>query len=281
MKVFSEAKMLNSYLFSLKKDKNTSFGFVPTMGALHQGHISLIQSCTAKSDISVASIYVNPTQFNNQEDFDKYPNTIGKDLEMLEKAGCDIVFVPKFDQVYGNEAVHRVYDLDGLDIVLEGANRPGHFQGVCNVVHHLLDIVKPDFLFLGQKDFQQTVVLKKLLNIINSPVEIIVCPIVREENGLAMSSRNVRLSEKGRNKAAFISETLQRIKKSRNLPLSTVLQKERAFLNTEPNAHLDYLEMVDGRTLKPITDWEDCDYKVVLVVVIYEGVRLLDNEVLD
>lgn len=280
MKVFSEAKMLNSYLFSLKKDKNISFGYVPTMGALHQGHISLIQSCIARSDISIASIYVNPTQFNNQEDFDKYPNTISQDLEMLEKAGCDIVFVPKFDQVYGNEAIHRVYDLDGLDLVLEGANRPGHFQGVCNVVHRLLDIVQPDFLFLGQKDFQQTVVLKKLLNIINSPVEVVVCPIVREENGLAMSSRNVRLSEKGRNKAAFISKTLQRIKNSRNLPLSSVLEKERAFLNTEPSAYLDYLEMVDGRTLKSISDWDESDFMVVLVVVIYEGVRLLDNEVL-
>jgi pantoate--beta-alanine ligase len=280
MKVFSEAKMLNSYLFSLKKDKNISVGYVPTMGALHQGHISLIQSCIAKSDISIASIYVNPTQFNNQEDFDKYPNTISQDLEMLEKAGCDIVFVPKFDQVYGNEAIHRVYDLDGLDLVLEGANRPGHFQGVCNVVHRLLDIVQPDFLFLGQKDFQQTVVLKKLLNIINSPVEVVVCPIVREENGLAMSSRNVRLSEKGRNKAAFISKTLQRIKNSRNLPLSSVLEKERAFLNTEPSAYLDYLEMVDGRTLKSISDWDESDFMVVLIVVIYEGVRLLDNEVL-
>jgi pantoate--beta-alanine ligase len=165
-------------------------------------------------------------------------------------------------------------------LVLEGANRPGHFQGVCNVVHRLLDIVQPDYLFLGQKDFQQTVVLKKLLRIINSNVEIVVCPIIREENGLAMSSRNVRLTENGRNKAAFISETLQRVKNSKSVPLSVVLEKERAFLNTQPNAYLDYLEVVDGRTLKPIDDWEESDFKVVLVVVIYEGVRLLDNEVL-
>src|SRR5262245_46576859 len=204
MILFKKAGDLSNWLETQRKN-NLQIGFVPTMGALHPGHLSLIGSSKEENEITLSSIFVNPTQFNDPKDFEKYPVTPEKDIYLLESIGCDILFVPDILEIYphGTTAVNH-YDLGYLDTVLEGKYRPGHFQVVCQVVHRLLDIVKPDSLYLGQKDYQQCMVIKRLAELTNSQVKIIICPTLREEDGLAMSSRNLRLSPEYRKKAAKI-----------------------------------------------------------------------------
>jgi pantoate--beta-alanine ligase len=282
MKVFKESKTIKSYLQNLQKDPENIFGFVPTMGALHQGHLSLIEASIRDNTQTVCSIFVNPEQFNNKKDLEAYPTNVSKDLEILGKAQCDIVFIPNYEEIYGTNYHRSNYALDGLDLILEGAGRPGHFQGVCAVVHRLLEIISPQRLYLGQKDFQQTVVLQKLVDTLNLNTEIKTIPIFREANGLAMSSRNVRLSADARQRASFIYDCLQNIYHNvSKIGLKTLLRQEVEKINAISNAKVQYLEVADCKTLKTLNQWDESQNRVALIVVEYEGIRLLDNILLD
>src|ERR1051325_5265869 len=213
MILFKKADQLYNYLES-QHQNGKKIGFVPTMGALHQGHISLIESSKKENDLTVCSIFVNPTQFNDPKDYEKYPITIEKDIYQLETNGCDIIFIPSLKEIYPDDYKKVHYDLGYLETVLEGKFRPGHFQGVCMVVHRLLEIVTCNNLYLGQKDYQQCMVIKRLIELIGKKekITVVVCPTLREVDGLAMSSRNTRLNEEERKKATAIFQTLSFMK---------------------------------------------------------------------
>ena len=212
MIIFKLASQLQQYIQE-QKAKGLTIGFVPTMGALHQGHISLINQSKSICNITVCSIFVNPTQFNNAKDFEKYPITIEQDIYMLEMAKCDVLFLPSVDEIYPkNSNKNKQYNLGFIETVFEGAYRPGHFNGVCMVVERLLNIITPNKLFLGQKDYQQCIVLKKLVVIMNVDMDVIICPTSREKSGLAMSSRNRRLSDEAKDKATIIYKSFNEIK---------------------------------------------------------------------
>ena len=211
MFIFKSADLLHAELERRKKSGH-SIGFVPTMGALHLGHQSLLERAKAENDTTVCSIFVNPKQFDDKMDLDNYPNPILKDIEMLNLVGVDILFHPTVDQVYLPGVTHEDMDLAGMDIIHEGAQRPGHFQGVAKVVKRFFDIIEPSKAYFGQKDFQQTVVVDHLIKQFNLNVELVVCPIVREGHGLAMSSRNERLEASKREKASFIYKSLLKFK---------------------------------------------------------------------
>jgi pantoate--beta-alanine ligase len=216
MILFKKTEDLHKWLESQQK-KNKPIGFVPTMGALHAGHISLIDASIEMGNITICSIFVNPTQFNDPKDFKKYPVTLEKDIYLLEKAGCNVLFLPEEKEIYPNGITRNMhYDLGYLETILEGKYRPGHFQGVCMVVYRLLNIVQPDHLYLGQKDYQQCMVITKLIELMKQEkkININICPTQREENGLAMSSRNMRLNEQGQNKSAAIYRNLVMIKEN-------------------------------------------------------------------
>ena len=208
MIIFKKRIDISNYIVNYKKTSG-KIGFIPTMGALHKGHISLIEASKKTDTLTICSIFVNPTQFNNTADFEKYPVTIEKDIDLLEKAGCNVLFLPSVEEIYpADSSTTLPYELGFIETVLDGKSRPGHFQGVCNVVQRLLDIVQPNTIYLGQKDYQQCMVIKKLTELIQSPTQIIVCPTLRESDGLAMSSRNMRLTTVERIKAIRISEVL-------------------------------------------------------------------------
>jgi pantoate--beta-alanine ligase len=256
-------------------------GFVPTMGALHDGHISLINACNAACDLSICSIFVNPTQFGESNDLISYPKPIEKDIELLIENNCDILFLPTVEEVYPATYVQQHFDLDGIDLVFEGKSRVGHFQGVCNVIYRFFDQIKPHKAYFGQKDFQQTVVVKKLVDITPLTTEICVVPIKREPGGLAMSSRNVRLSDNGRKKAAFINESLMRIKNSfKEVGIPKSVDVAKAYIEEFEHAELDYLIIVGVDTLKE-TEQHQNQKIIALIALDYEGVRLLDNRILN
>ena len=282
MHIFKSAEKLSSYLNTLRsQNKNVTIGFVPTMGALHLGHTSLIEECVKNNDISVCSIFVNPTQFGEAKDLETYPKPIEKDIELLLNVNCSILFLPEVNQVYPKTYQPVVYDLEGIDLKIEGASRPGHFQGVCNVIDRFLTIIEPNEAYFGQKDFQQTVVVKKLVKILNSKTEIIVVPIKREPHGLAMSSRNIRLSEKGRKNAAFIYKSLSQLKEDvSEQPLDEAVEKVKQFISAQKGARIDYLLAIDTSSLQEVTRIEDAEEIAVVTVVEYEDVRLLDNIIL-
>lgn len=282
MHIFKSAEKLSSYLNTLRsQNKNVTIGFVPTMGALHLGHTSLIEECVKNNDISVCSIFVNPTQFGEAKDLETYPKPIEKDIELLLNVNCSILFLPEVNQVYPKTYQPVVYDLEGIDLKIEGASRPGHFQGVCNVIDRFLTIIEPNEAYFGQKDFQQTVVVKKLVKILNSKTEIIVVPIKREPHGLAMSSRNIRLSEKGRKNAAFIYKSLSQLKEDvSEQPLDRAVEKAKQFISAQKGARIDYLLAIDTSSLQEVTRIEDAEEIAVVTVVEYEDVRLLDNIIL-
>jgi pantoate--beta-alanine ligase len=256
-------------------------GFVPTMGALHAGHISLINNSRQSGDLVIASIFVNPTQFNDPKDFEKYPVTIEKDIDMLESAGCDILFLPHEKEIYpdGRDKLPH-YDLGYLETVLEGKYRPGHFQGVCQVVHRLLNIVKPGRLYLGQKDFQQCMVIKKMVEITGLSTIIIICDTLRETDGLAMSSRNMRLSATERSKAVRISETLQYIKQQvRPGFIGDITLRAEQYLVAEGFV-VDYVSIANADNLALLNNWDGQTKIVSLVAVYLNEVRLIDNMLL-
>ena len=264
------------------RNQNLKIGFVPTMGALHNGHISLIQECKKHCDITVCSIFVNPTQFNDKKDFEKYPSTIENDIYLLETNKADILFLPSVNEVYkdGIEELKQ-FDLGYLENILEGKYRPGHFQGVCNVVYRLLNIIQPNTIFLGRKDYQQYLILKKMMQQFFSNIEILAVDIKREENGLAMSSRNMRLSEKAKTNAVSIFRALQFIKQNiaeNNFDELKNKAAEQLLQNGFDN--IDYIEICDAETLLPANAISNKKL-IALVAAFIEGVRLIDNIFID
>ncbi|MBX7140022.1 MAG: pantoate--beta-alanine ligase [Chitinophagales bacterium] len=267
-------------LLDTKRQGNLTIGFVPTMGALHQGHLSLINRSKSENSITVCSIYVNPTQFNDPKDLQKYPRPIEKDIELLISADCDVLFLPSNEEIYPNGTNDLTdYDLGHLENFLEGASRPGHFKGVANVVDRLLQFVQPDRLYLGQKDFQQVKVIEKVVTGLKP--SIVMCPIVREADGLAMSSRNVRLNEVQRKNAAGISHQLFFIRDHwKEFPLAELKQQAVERINSIPEAQVDYLEFCDAEKFTLINNWKDAPKIVCVTSVLVGGVRLLDNMLL-
>jgi pantoate--beta-alanine ligase len=259
-------------------------GFVPTMGALHKGHISLITLARQQNECCVCSIFVNPTQFNDPADFEKYPVTIEKDMAMLEEAGCDILFLPSVQEMYPNDIDKKNrYDLGYLETILDGKYRPGHFQGVCMVVHRLLDIVKPDNLYLGQKDYQQCMVISKLTELIgiDKQTTVNIAPTLREEDGLAMSSRNMRLTEQERKQAIAIFQTLSYIKKNLQPGSLLLLKQEAADQLSAKGFKTDYIEIATADNLNLVDYWDGKQKLVALAAAFLNDVRLIDNLLLN
>jgi pantoate--beta-alanine ligase len=272
LKIFTTRQELAQY-FTYKAGK--TIGFVPTMGALHKGHLSLIKQAQQVSTEVVCSIFVNPTQFNDPKDLEKYPRPIAADIAMLEQAGCDILFNPAVKEIYDdNEKWHL--NIGDLEHLLEGKFRPGHYQGVMQVVNKLFNIVKPDIAFFGQKDYQQFMVISKMVQLLNMPVKLVMCPIQRETDGLAMSSRNIHLTADDRQHALILSKTLSWVKDNFNRDNITQLQQQAGqMINNEPGLGLEYFEIVDGNTLYPAVANTQ---KVVALVAARAGkTRLIDN----
>jgi pantoate--beta-alanine ligase len=267
--------------FIQKKRKSIiKIGFVPTMGALHQGHISLIDKSKSENDITICSIFINPTQFNNPNDFEKYPVTIEADIEKLELNGCDILFMPSVNDIYPENFQKSNFELGYLDTILEGKHRAGHFQGVCMVVKRLLEIVHCDILYLGQKDYQQCMVIKKMVLDLKIPVQIKISPTIREENGLAMSSRNKRLNDSERNAALVIFEVLCFLKENIfENEIDDLKEKSIEKLKSK-GFDVDYIEITD-EILKPIKNAEKKDTIVALIAASIGEVRLIDNMILN
>jgi pantoate--beta-alanine ligase len=281
MLLFKRVIDLQKHLNSLK-NKGLHIGFIPTMGALHRGHVSLIDRSRNGCDVTVASIFVNPTQFNDPKDLEKYPRPASRDIELLTEAGCHVLFMPSVDEIYPKGTTNPLkFNFGKLDKVLEGTFRPGHFDGMAQVVHRLLDIVKPDKLFMGQKDFQQQAIVASLIQQAKLSTDLVTCPIIRDEDGLAMSSRNVRLTPEDRAIAPAIHKILQESYDMVGEYSPSEIQKQAAAkLRAESRFKLEYFEIVDGRTLLPIRLFEDTDYAVALTAVWAGDVRLIDNIVL-
>jgi len=261
---------------------NAQIGFVPTMGALHNGHISLLEMSKKQNQLTVCSIFVNPTQFNDKADFEKYPTTIEADIAALESVGCDVLFLPSVEEIYPDKNSLAHYNLGSLETVLEGRYRPGHFQGVCQVVDRLLSIILPSAIYLGQKDYQQCMVLQKLIQLKKYNTQLIVCPTLRENSGLAMSSRNMRLSDSGKVAAIAIYNSLLFIKENiARLPLVDLKNQVETSLLQQGFSAVDYVEICDAASLETITDYTPATSTVVLVAAFIEGVRLIDNMVIS
>jgi len=257
---------------------HSSIGFVPTMGALHKGHISLLQNCKQVCELAVSSIFINPTQFNNADDFKKYPVTLEQDIYTLEKNGCDVLFLPDTNEMYPDRTIpNKHFDLGQLEIILEGKYRPGHLQGVCQAVKRLLEIVMPSHLFMGQKDYQQCMVIKKLLEIENLNTQLIICTTLREENGLAMSSRNIRLSEKQKEDAAEIYKTLRHVKQNIRYGSLLQLKKDAQDYLSGNNFKVEYVEIAEADNLNIVDEWDGVTRLVILAAAFIGDVRLIDN----
>ncbi|MBB4034604.1 pantoate--beta-alanine ligase [Dysgonomonas hofstadii] len=276
MRIVKTTKELGNLLETLRSERK-SIGLVPTMGALHQGHLSLVGKCVADNDVCVVSIFVNPTQFNNKEDLEKYPRTLERDGQLLEKAGVDIIFAPSEAEIYPEPDTRR-FDFGQLDKVMEGVHRPGHFNGVAQVVSRLFDIVKPVRAYFGEKDFQQLAIIREMVKQLNLPAQIIPMPIIREPSGLAMSSRNERLSQEQRNIAVNISRILFESKEwMKNIPVKETAGKVVNSINSIKELDVEYYEIVDGYTLQPVAGWKDSNYIVGCIAVFCGDVRLIDN----
>jgi pantoate--beta-alanine ligase len=279
MILFKKVTDLRNYL-EAQQQKGLSTGFVPTMGALHAGHISLIEASKKDNGITVASIFVNPTQFNDKKDFEKYPITLEADIPMLEAAGCDVLFLPPVSEIYPDSAPPpRHYELGRLEEILEGKYRPGHFQGVCMVVHRLLDIVQPHHLYIGQKDYQQCMVITRLAELtgMSERMTIHICPTLREPDGLAMSSRNMRLSKEEREKAVTIYHVLSAIKNDAGKDDLSPLKQKGADQLTAKGFKVDYVEIANAKTLEPVTTRDNTTPLVALIAAFNGEVRLIDN----
>lgn len=283
---------INMYLFKTVQDYSNflqhldgdaaSIGFVPTMGALHDGHLSLIEASREQNALTLCSIFVNPTQFNESTDLKKYPRTPAQDIEMLAAAGCDIIFMPSADEIYPPGV-----DLDspippkGLVANMEGQFRPGHFEGVVQVVKRLLGIVQPARLYMGQKDYQQAAIIGWMLQSFELPVELVVCPIMREEDGLAMSSRNVRLDPDIRSRATLLYQTLSAVKERLNQESLEDLQAWAIANLSQKDFRPEYFDIVDGVSLQPLQDITPTDFVVACTAVWAGEVRLIDNMILQ
>ena len=276
MKLIQTIQELRTELDALRK-QGKSIGLVPTMGALHEGHASLVKRAVAENDVVVVSDFVNPTQFNDPNDLIKYPRTLDADCALLEKEGAHIVFAPSVEEVYP-EPDTRTFSYAPLDTVMEGKYRPGHFNGVCQIVSKLFMMVEPDKAYFGEKDFQQLAIIREMVKQMQFPLEIVGCPIVREADGLALSSRNARLSEEERRQALSISRTLFA---SKEYAASHTVAETQQFVEDSiadsEGLELEYFELVDGLTLQKISSWEETDYAVGCITVYCGEVRLIDN----
>jgi len=277
LRIFTTKTELRQYLSSARAVGKT-IGLVPTLGALHRGHISLIERARKQSDIVVCSIFVNPTQFGDPEDFKKYPRPIESDTEKLEQVGCDVLFNPAVTEMYaGNEQWHL--DIGELETLLEGGSRPGHYQGVTQVVHKLFTAINPDIAFFGQKDYQQFLVISRMVKLLKMPVKLVMCPIQRDADGLAMSSRNIHLTLEDRQHALILSKTLNRVKQDFDADKIAALKKQaETIINNEPGVQLAYFEIADGDTLHPAN--KSSKRIVALVAAKVGNTRLIDNVII-
>jgi pantoate--beta-alanine ligase len=276
MKVFEKIVDTTNFAVS-QKQNNKSIGFVPTMGALHEGHLELMRQAKKENDLLVVSIFVNPIQFNNPSDLKKYPRDFNQDKALLEEVGCDVLFAPEVNEMYPKE-VSKSYNFGDLEKVMEGAFRAGHFNGVAVVVEKLFDIVKPDRAYFGEKDFQQLAIIQKMVELEKLDVKISPCPTIRETDGLAMSSRNERLTEDERKIAPFIRQTLTDAKKKSSTltPDEIRLFVENSFAD-QAEFELEYFEIADDKTLQPVSNWSESQGIVGFIAAYLGKVRLIDN----
>lgn len=276
MNIYKTAEELRSFVTKERKQGHR-IAFVPTMGALHEGHLSLVRRALKENDCCIVSVFVNPTQFNNPRDLETYPRTLDADSRLLASIGTTALFAPEVETIYP-EPDTRVFHVGAVAEVMEGKYRPGHFNGVMQVVSRLFDLVQPDCAYFGEKDFQQIAVLRAMAREIKSPVEIIACPIVREEDGLARSSRNTLLSEEGRVQAPNIYRILSESRTwSKELSPKAVIERATQLLDAIPTLRVEYFEIVDADTLQPITRWEDSPKPHGCITVYCGDVRLIDN----
>lgn len=259
------------------RSQGLSVGLVPTMGALHAGHASLIDRARAENDVVVASVFVNPTQFNNPTDLATYPRTEEADCALLKEHGCDIAFIPSVEEIYP-EPDTRVFALGPVAAVMEGEHRPGHFNGVAQIVSRLFDFANPTRAYFGEKDFQQIAVIRRMLQLTGQQVEIVDCPIVRESDGLALSSRNTRLTAEGRSHAPAIHLTLaESVKRAPSMTVAALKQLVTDTIDSVPTLRTEYFEIVDPITMQPVTSWEQAANPVGCITVYCGDVRLIDN----
>ena len=276
MKLVHTVQELRAEL-DIQRKAGKKIGFVPTMGALHEGHASLVRRAVAENEVVVVSDFVNPTQFNDKNDLLKYPRTLEADCELLEKEGAAYVFAPSVEEVYP-EPDTRQFSYAPLDTVMEGKYRPGHFNGVCQIVSKLFMMVEPDKAYFGEKDFQQLAIIREMVKQMNFPLEIVGCPIVREADGLALSSRNARLSEEERRQALNISKTLFASQEyAASHPVEEPQKCVEDSIAASDGLELEYFELVDGTTLQKIATWDETDYAVGCITVYCGEVRLIDN----
>lgn len=282
MKIITQIKDIQQNLYEARKS-GKKIGFAPTMGALHDGHISLIQKSNKTADITICSIFVNPTQFNDPSDLKKYPIKVKEDINLLQKAGCDILFMPAVIEMYPQGTKnHNPRDFGFLCQTLEGEFRPGHFEGMVQVVERLLDIVQPDYLFMGQKDYQQQLIVGRLIKQMKSKTRLVVCPIKREKDGLAMSSRNMRLSQKNRGVAPEIYKVLrlaQKLFRQGKLRIGDIAERCSGQLKAVKGMELEYFEIRNSLTLQPARRRNE--KLVALTAVRLGGIRLIDNILLN
>jgi len=274
MQLIHTKNELQEQISKLKKQGKT-IGFVPTMGALHQGHLSLMQRAKSENQIVICSIFVNPIQFNNLTDLEKYPRNLNADINFI-KDWVDIVFAPSTAELYPEPPAEK-FNFGTLETVMEGKFRPGHFQGVAIVVSRLFHLIEPNTAYFGEKDFQQLAIIKQMVKDLNLAVKIIPCPIIREANGLAMSSRNRRLSKDSFEKAALIYKTLKDSTLLKNKKLEDIQRAVIQDIEKECIFEVEYFELVDSNTLQPLSDWNSTDYVVGCIAVYLENIRLIDN----
>lgn len=276
MEIISTVADLEKLLSKIPKNK--TLGFVPTMGALHQGHINLVKQAISENHISLCSIFVNPTQFNNKEDLEKYPNQIEADLKLLESVGCAIVFTPTKSEIYPSNFKSKKYNFGSLDKVMEGLNRPGHFEGIAMVVSRLFDLVRPQKAYFGEKDFQQLAIIKSLVKQDQLPIQILACPIERESDGLAMSSRNIRLEDHYRKASPRIYQRLLALQSNLNhKSVAEIKQWMYKEYEADKDLKLEYFEIANSKTLEKSVHWTDSQEHIACIAIYAGKIRLIDN----
>lgn len=275
---FFDKKSLTKHLTNIRKNK--SIGFVPTMGALHEGHIALIKNSKQKSDITVCSIFINPTQFNNNNDFINYPKNTDKDLSLLKKNNCDIVYIPKVEDLYAKSEEPKTYNFNGLETVMEGKYRPGHFNGVATIVEKLFNIIKPEKAFFGEKDLQQLQIVKELVKKMKANTIIKSIPTVRELSGLAKSSRNELLTQAQKEEASVIYKTLLYCKQNKQIPIKELKKHATDKIISNKSVKLEYIEFVNLEKMQPIKSWKEVNKNAICIAAYINKVRLIDNIIL-
>lgn len=279
MELIRTKAKLQKLIYEFKNEGKT-IGLVPTMGALHNGHLQLVKRCVKENDVCIVSIFVNPTQFNDKNDLAKYPRTLEADAKLLEANNCFAIFAPEVDEIYDNNELNSTFEFDfnGLDKVMEGKFRPGHFNGVVQIVGKLFELTTPDKAYFGEKDFQQLAIIRHLVKVKKYPIEIVGCPIVREESGLALSSRNMLLSTNEKEIATNIYKTLKEsVNFQQTKNVAETIDWVVTTINNIDGLRVEYFEIVNGNTLQSVNDWNGANYIVGCVTVFCGAVRLIDN----